>query len=101
MACRSCASRAPLEPFRSSETGSLYSWGVIHRSYPGIEVPFISAIVDMDGGMTLKGTLRGIKPEELRVGTRVRIEFDEAGGALDNEGTPYVGFHFVTEGDPE
>lgn len=101
MACRSCAGRAPLEAFRSAETGSLYSWGVIHRSYPGIEVPFVSAIVDLDGGMTLKGTLRGIEPELLRVGSRLQVKFDDAGGAVDKDGAPYVGFHFVTEGGPE
>lgn len=98
MACRKCGGRKPLEAFRSAQTGSVYSWGIIHRSYPGIAVPFISAIVDLDGGLTLKGTLRGIDPEALKVGAKVRIEFDDAGGAVDKDGAPYVGFHFVTEG---
>ena len=62
-------------------------------------MPFISAIVDLDGGLTIKGTLRGIAHEALQVGTKVRVEFDDAGGAVDKQGVPFVGFHFVAQGD--
>ena len=99
MACPSCGGRRPLEPVRAGPAGTLYSWAIIHRSYPGIAVPFISAIVDLDGGLTIKGTLRGIAPAALRAGMKVRAEMDDAGGAVDKDGTPYVGFHFVIEGD--
>lgn len=94
MACRACASRNPPEPFRAKETGKVHTWSVVHRSYPGIEVPFVSAIVDLDGGPTLKGTVR-IAPEALREGLALRLVFDDAGGARDKDGAPYIGFHFV------
>ena len=68
LACRRCASRRPFVPVRAAGTGKLYSWAVIHRSYPGIAVPFVSAIVDLDGGMTLKGTLRDVDMASLRPG---------------------------------
>jgi uncharacterized OB-fold protein len=95
MACRACGSRQPMEPFRAAQTGTLYSWAVIHRSYPGIAVPFVSAIVDLDGGPTLKGTLRGVDVDALQVGMSVRLIFDDAGGARDKQDVPYVGFHFI------
>lgn len=95
MACRACASRTPPDAFTASETGKLYSWAVIHRSYPGVAVPFVSAVVDLDGGMTLKGTLREVDMAALRPGLAVRVVFDDAGGARDSQGAPYVGFHFV------
>jgi len=100
MACRACGSRTALEPFHAAQTGKVFSWSIINRSYPGIAVPFVSAIVDLDGGMTLKGTLRGVAPEAIRVGLPVAVAFDDAGGALDKEGAPYIGFHFTTQGDP-
>lgn len=99
MACRACADRARPEAFRSTETGKLYSWSVVHRSYPGIAVPFISAIVDLDDGLTLKGTLRDVAVDSLRAGMPVRLIFDNAGGATDKDGAPYVGFHFIAAGD--
>ena len=99
MACRACASRTPPQPFRASESGKLYSWSVVHRSYPGIAVPFVSAIVDLDDGLTLKGTLRDVAIDCLAPGMPVRMEFDNAGGAKDKDGAPYVGFHFTSAGD--
>lgn len=95
IACRACASRVSPQAYRSPETGKLYTWSVVHRSYPGIAVPFVSAIVDLDGGLSFKGTLKGVKPASLKAGMPVRLVFDDAGGTVDSEGIPYVGFHFV------
>jgi uncharacterized protein len=95
MACRSCGSADRLETYRAAQTGRVFSWTVVHRSYPGIPVPFVSAIVDLDGGPTLKGTLRNIDPAVVRAGMPVHLVFDDAGGARDAQGTPYVGFHFL------
>ena len=72
---------------------------MVERSYPGVAVPFVSAIVDLDGGLALKGTLRGASAESLRMGLPVRLVFDDAGGARDKEGAPYIGFHFVPRGE--
>ncbi|MBV1687320.1 OB-fold domain-containing protein [Novosphingobium sp. G106] len=99
MSCRRCASRNAPEAFRAAESGKLYSWSVVHRSYPGIAVPFVSAIVDLDDGLTLKGTLRGVDAAAVRQGMPVSLVFDDAGGARDKEGAPYVGFHFTPKGD--
>lgn len=95
MACRACASRVPPAAYRSAETGKLYTWSVVYRSYPGIAVPFVSAIVDLDGGLSFKGTLKGVDTDALEAGMAVRLVFDDAGGAHDADGNPYVGFHFV------
>jgi len=99
IACRACGVREAPEAYRSPETGALWTWSVVYRSYPGIEVPFVSAIVDLDGGLTLKGTVVGAELEKLHQGMRLKLVFDDAGGAKDKEGTPYVGYHFIPEGD--
>lgn len=101
MACRRCASRHAPEAFRAAEEGKLYSWSVVHRSYPGVAVPFVSAIVDLNDGLTLKGTLRGVDAKAVRQGMPVSLVFDDAGGARDREGVPYVGFHFTPKGDAQ
>ncbi len=94
MACRRCDTRTPPSPFRAAENGRLYTWSIIERSYPGVAVPFVSAIVDLDGGPTLKGTLRGVATADLVSGLPVRVRFDDAGGAVSAEGVPFIGFHF-------
>ena len=100
MACRRCASRIPPAPFRATDRGKLFSWSVVHRSYPGIAVPFVSAIVDLDDGLSLKGTLRNADAAALQCGMPVVLVLDDAGGTHDKDGVPYVGYHFVPEGIP-
>jgi uncharacterized OB-fold protein len=98
MACRACGSRNPPQAFRSAEAGALYTWTVVQRSYPGIAVPFVSAIIDLDGGLSIKGTLRDVKADQLKGGMRLKLVFDDAGGAKADDGAAYIGFHFVPEG---
>ena len=98
MACRACASRTPPVAIRVAPAGKLWTWSVVQRSYPGVKVPFVSAIVDLDDGLTLKGTVVCGDPKTLRQGQALRLVFDDAGGARDKDGAPYIGFHFVPEG---
>jgi uncharacterized protein len=92
--CPKCASIGTLEPVRLSETGRLFSYTIVHRSFPGIETPFISAVVALDGGGFLKGNLIGIEPapEALRFDMPVRLQFDhpKVPGKLDVDCLRYV-----------
>ena len=94
LCCRACGSRTAPAEIRLGTTGSLFTWAVVHRSFPGVAVPFVSAIIDLDDGLTVKGTLRGIEPADLYVGLPVVAVFDDAGGATDAQGAGYIGFHF-------
>lgn len=98
-ACRACGHRPAPEPVRIGERGRLWTWSVVHRSYPGVAVPFVSAIVDMQDGLALKGTLVCDPAADLRQGQPVRLVYDDAGGAKNAEGAPFVGFHFVLAGE--
>ena len=53
--CSNCFSRDSMEPIKLSSKGKLYSYSIVFRSFPGIDVPYISAIVDLEGGGTVKG----------------------------------------------
>ena len=94
LCCRACGNRTAPVAVRLSTHGKLFTWAVVHRSFPGVAVPFVSAIVDLDDGLTLKGTLRGAAPDTLQAGLLVEAVFDDAGGAIDSDGAAYVGFHF-------
>ena len=47
--------------------GSFYSYCIVHRSFPGIEVPYVSAIVDLEGGGTIKGNLINIERTQKKL----------------------------------
>lgn len=99
LACRACGSRTPPQPFRASDRGRVVTWSTVLRSFPGVATPFVSAIVDLDDGLTLKGTIREVDPETIVHGLPVTVAFDDAGGATDGEGAPYAGFHFIPAGE--
>lgn len=98
VACGRCGGRANvLESFVPTTDGTLHSAVIVRRGFPGVDVPFISAVVDLDGGPTLKGTLRntaGFDPEHAAPGQRVRVRFDDALGRKDKAGSSYIAHYF-------
>ena len=99
--CGRCCARRQMQAVRLATSGRLYSYTIVYRSYPGIRVPFISAIVDLDGGGTIKGNLLEIEPDPQRLtyGMPVRVVFRGAEGALGAEAAGYVAHFFVSDGD--
>lgn len=94
--CSSCGARGQLAPTRLASTGKLYSFSIVHRSFPGIEVPYISAIVDLDGGGTIKGNLIDIEPDpaNIKFDMPVDIVFADALGRKDRDGNSYISYFF-------
>lgn len=93
LACPKCASRDGFNERKLAQTGSLYVFTLVQRSFPGIPTPFVSAIVELDGGGVLKGNLRHVKHDKLRFGMPVRVVFDDA-GRTDKQGNRYVAYFF-------
>jgi hypothetical protein len=93
--CSSCGTRGQLAPKRLSDQGTLYVYSIVHRSFPGIETPYVSAIVDLDGGGTVKGNLVDIDPvpEKIRMGMPVRVIYRKA-PRKDAEGNEYLTYYF-------
>ncbi len=94
--CAKCGARDQLESVRLSNKGTLYSYSIVYRTFPGVETPFISAIVDLEGGGTLKGNLINVepKPEHIRFNMPVEVVFKDALGRKDKDGNSYVSFFF-------
>jgi uncharacterized OB-fold protein len=94
--CSSCFSRDTIEPVKLCNTGKLYSYSIVFRSFPGIEVPYISAIVDLDGGGTLKGNLIDCEPDPEKIDFDMPVEviFDDALGRKDKDGNSYISYFF-------
>lgn len=93
--CSKCGARDALAPRRLANTGSLYVYSIVHRSFPGIEVPYVSAVVDLDGGGTVKGNLVHVDPdpEKIRMGMPVELIYETA-PRKDREGNEYLTYYF-------
>lgn len=95
-ACSKCGERGKIAATRLSNDGHLYVFSVVYRSFPGIDVPYVSAIVDLEGGGTVKGNLIGIEPDpaKIKMGMPVRVVYKDALGRKDREGNSYLSYFF-------
>ena len=86
--CSNCFSRDSMESVKLSNK--------VFRSFPGIDVPYISAIVDLEGGGTVKGNLIECDPdpEKIKFDMPVEVVFDDALGRKDSEGNSYISYFF-------
>ncbi len=91
--CSSCGTRDQIEAIPLANKGELYVYSIVHRSFPGIEVPYISAIVDLEGGGTVKGNLSGIEcdPAKIVLGMPVKTVFKTQ---KDRQGDEYLIYQF-------
>jgi len=93
--CSNCGETGQFEARALAKTGTLYVYSIVHRSFPGIEVPYVSCIVDLDGGGTVKGNLIGVDPvpEKIVMGMPVEVVFETA-PRKDAEGNEYLTYYF-------
>jgi uncharacterized OB-fold protein len=94
--CAACTARGQMKPVKLADTGKLYAWTIVHRSFPGVKTPFIDVVVDLDDGSHLKGTLEGVEPDNaaLRFDMPVKLAWREA--VPVGPGTkPYLTYVFV------
>jgi uncharacterized protein len=94
--CGACGARGAMEAVRLANTGKLYNWTIVRRSFPGAKVPFISVIVDLDGGGSLRGNLIDVDPSPaaIRFDMPVKVVYGDA-GRQDKDGASYLSYFFA------
>ncbi|TSD95640.1 DNA-binding protein [Skermania sp. ID1734] len=56
--------------------GTVFSFVVHHApKVPGRTTPFVVALIQLDEGVRMLGELRGVAPEDVRIGMAVEVEF--------------------------
>lgn len=94
--CAACGARDAMRHCRLGERGRLYSFTTVFRSFPGVDVPFVMAVVDLDEGVAVRGTLHDADPAELRFGMPVRLVFRDS-GQRDSTGAQWIAYAFVPD----
>ena len=94
--CSKCGARDQMSAVTLPNTGKLYSYSIVHRSFPGIAVPDVSAIVDLDDGTAIKGNLINVDPdpESIPFDMPVEVVYDDALGRKDADGNAYLSYFF-------
>jgi len=81
-----------------SDRGKVWVFSVIHQSFPGIKTPYVTAVVDLPEGVSVKSNLIDVDPEELernpQKGFGMSVELVVNQVATDKQGNPVMAFQF-------
>ncbi len=93
-ACARCGQR-DFERKALATTGTLRSFTIVHRAAPNVPVPYVSSVIELDGGGVVKGNIvhAGADAEKFELGMAVRLTTFPCG--RDEEGTEAVAFGFT------
>lgn len=103
--CPKCGARGGMATVRLRDTGKVHTYSIVHRSFPGVATPFVSAIVALDGGGALQATIRDAPTDAATplFNLPVRLRFDDS-GQRDGAGKAFLAYYFVPAtsqvGDP-
>lgn len=74
--CPACGTASTSDYVLAAGTGEVYSYVVHHHPpVPGKTLPVVIALVQLTEGVRMVGELRGVEPDEVRIGLPVRVEF--------------------------
>ena len=94
--CAKCGARSQMIALKLRETGRIHTYSVVHRSFPGIKTPFVSATVSLDGGGNVQGTVRNVATDAATAlfNLPVRLQF-EVTDQVDREGVSFLAYYFT------
>jgi len=92
-ACANCGGRE-FGSKRLANDGVLRAFTIVHRATPDVKVPYISGIVDLDGGGVVKANIVGIDPEPANLALGMKVKLTTFPIGSDSEGTEAVSFGY-------
>lgn len=72
--CSKCTATQPLTEVKLSNRGSLYVYSIVHQSVPGVAVPYVSAIVDLPEGVSVRCNLVDVEPDPAKLEFGMPVE---------------------------
>ncbi len=93
--CPTCRRDGELESYKFNGEGEIVTYTIIHTAAEGFEhqTPYALAIIKLDEGPRLTSQIIG-KPEEMKIGMRVKSVFRKLGQDSDR-GMIYYGTKFI------
>ncbi len=90
-ACGRCGAVEKFEEVRLSDEGEIYVFTVVHQSFPGIETPYIAAVIDLPEGVSVRANVYGLDPNNPGphwFGKKVKMRAEKI--RVDREGNDVI-----------
>ena len=92
------AARPTIPAVALSDKGKVYVFSVVHQSFPGIKTPYVTAIVDLPEGVSVRANLTDVDPEQAQKEPNkifnMPVELVTSVAAKDREGHDVVAFSY-------
>jgi len=92
-ACAKCG-RTAFDRRPLATTGVLRSFTIVSRAAPGVPVPYVSAVVELEGGGVVKANLVDVEPDPAKIELNMPLSMTTFVCGTDEEGTDAVAFGF-------
>lgn len=98
IACSKCGATDGFKAIDLSDKGKVYVFSVVHQSFPGIKTPYITAIVDLPEGVSVRSNIVDVDAEDAQKNPKqmfdLPVEMVTNVVAKDREGHEVVAFAF-------
>jgi uncharacterized OB-fold protein len=91
-ACASCFA-TDFRQVSIATDGELRTFTIVAFAAPGVEVPFVSGVIDCDG-TSVRGNLRNVTPDAEHVTTGMKLRLTTYSLGADDNGVEAIGFGF-------
>ena len=93
-ACANCGAR-DFGARRLANDGVLRAFTIVHRAGPDVQVPYVSGIIDLDGGGVVKANIVGIDPEPASLSLGMKVKLTTFAIGTDSAGTQAITFAYA------
>jgi uncharacterized OB-fold protein len=96
MACGKCLAAGNFQDIKFSGKGTLFTFSIVYQTAPGIPVPFVAAVVDLEEGTGVRCNIEGIEPEPEKLVALLGkpMEMFTEKVRTDREGNDVIAFKF-------
>ncbi len=77
-----------------ADTGTVRTFTIVHRAAPGVPTPYVSIVVDLDGGGVVKANLLKVDPSPDAVSVGMKVKMTTYAVGTDDEGTEAIAFAY-------
>ena len=96
-ACAHCSATA-FSAKDLATTGLVRSFAIVHQAAPGVPVPYVSSVIDLDGGGAVKANVVNTEPDPERISLGMKVKLTTFPAGTDDDGTEAIAFGFEPAG---
>ena len=92
--CIKCNTMEQMDEVALSRTGEIFTYTVVYQSAPGVQLPYIAAVVKLPEGPFLRASIVGVEPgpDAVKVGMNVVMLTETV--RQDREGNDIIAYKF-------